>query len=483
MKSIIASFILALLGSSVAAQDCAWARQFNFPTNSTAGKVIPDYKGNYFLVKSYSSVSSQATNLLKIDGKGTTVWSITKDVEITDISLNGDGNLAIAGNFRGDKQLGNYTLSASGDGSFIASVSPAGAFNWAVTSPIPSMTQIHDVSTDNSNNILVLGTSANSSPGNMGPTFLLKLNSSNGTLINDLSFAGCRGYELGVDGAGNTIFLGSFYDSLTIGNNKLTVPQSDYSSQFICKLDKNNTITWLKYMGTPIYFGLEGLSVSSSGSFCLMQGARYDDFQVKKYDEKCNVVWTKLFGGGNYTSMTGSVWFSGNNIFVTGRKWDSGPTEVISGLVIKLDEAGNTLSSNIYPNIESNFISVNKDTLILLASLTQPANICQGTLNPAGGNTVVIKFANPPEVSTLSEREMYGFSVLPNPSGGLVEIKWEAVSPNAEVSVIDIFGRVVQHKKAASGHAHFDLSGIAKGVYWIKVTGEGKPLLKKMLVI
>ena len=60
--------------------------------------------------------------------------------------------------------------------------------------------------------------------------------------------------------------------------------------------------------------------------------------------------------------------------------------------------------------------------------------------------------------------------VSPNPTSGNVMV--EANATDGEVVVFDLFGRQIMSAALYDGRAELDLSGVAKGVYVARISGE-----------
>jgi photosystem II stability/assembly factor-like uncharacterized protein len=96
-----------------------------------------------------------------------------------------------------------------------------------------------------------------------------------------------------------------------------------------------------------------------------------------------------------------------------------------------------------------------------------------------GGSGILVKYDTPTGVKNENANEL-NCTVYPNPSQGIVKIKWASAEP-ALVEVTDVLGNVVSSSVMQSGVA-IDLSGQAKGVYFIQLTAKGKVITKKIVI-
>jgi hypothetical protein len=95
----------------------------------------------------------------------------------------------------------------------------------------------------------------------------------------------------------------------------------------------------------------------------------------------------------------------------------------------------------------------------------------KGKSNDADGVYVDdVWVGNDPSVG-INESPTFVAMVSPNPTSGNVMV--EANATNGEVVVFDLFGRQMLSATLLEGRAELDLSGIAKGVYVARISGDG----------
>lgn len=82
----------------------------------------------------------------------------------------------------------------------------------------------------------------------------------------------------------------------------------------------------------------------------------------------------------------------------------------------------------------------------------------------------------------INEASMMEWEVYPNPSSGMFNVLFEAASGNDHLDVYDYTGRLI-HTAAFTGMTQrIDLSAYAKGVYFIRLTGNGISETKKIVL-
>ncbi|KAA9340934.1 right-handed parallel beta-helix repeat-containing protein [Adhaeribacter soli] len=73
-------------------------------------------------------------------------------------------------------------------------------------------------------------------------------------------------------------------------------------------------------------------------------------------------------------------------------------------------------------------------------------------------------------------------SVYPNPSNGLFNLTLPATDKAFELVVTDLSGKVVKRQVVKGQTAQLELTGISKGVYMLKVSGEGSTAVRRLIV-
>ncbi|MDX5348726.1 MAG: T9SS type A sorting domain-containing protein [Hymenobacteraceae bacterium] len=90
-------------------------------------------------------------------------------------------------------------------------------------------------------------------------------------------------------------------------------------------------------------------------------------------------------------------------------------------------------------------------------------------------------------VERLVQNEERQIQVYPNPSSGIVNVSLKGFgSQKAELRIMNVIGNVV-YKEALSEYDDlftktFDLTGYAKGLYYIKIEAENFTDIKKVIV-
>jgi len=223
-----------------------WAKEFNCASQDSGKAVAVDAQDNIFLAGiaqgpidlgtgqlANPGAPFNATYLAKLTASGSTLWSkaftAVAGVGLNSLSLDRNGNIALAGYFNGSLDFGNGPLASNGQSGFVAKLSPTGAAVWskALVGSIyysfgSSSAAGVGVTFDGAGNVAVVGQfweQCNFGGGNLivpsvgtGDGFLAKYAAANGSYLSAIQFGGTGndwGTSVAVDGSGNAIVVGT----------------------------------------------------------------------------------------------------------------------------------------------------------------------------------------------------------------------------------------------------------------------------------
>ncbi|MGV3771875.1 MAG: SBBP repeat-containing protein [Verrucomicrobiales bacterium] len=200
--------------------------------------------------------------------------------------------------------------------------------------------EAHSVALDPNGNILVAGTSYNTSDAH---DFLILKYNSNGDLIWKVEYSNAPFREdflraMAVDGAGNIIVAG--YVDTTLTEKEFQMVKWSPSGQRL----------WVAHRSTPVY----KMTVDASGNIYVI-GSDGNGFVTTKYDGNGNEQWTKIYNPEPLTDISYNPLLiktdKFGNIWVCGTKWTffpqagAGVTEVV---LLRYGQDGSLLSSRLY---------------------------------------------------------------------------------------------------------------------------------------
>ena len=90
-----------------------------------------------------------------------------------------------------------------------------------------------------------------------------------------------------------------------------------------------------------------------------------------------------------------------------------------------------------------------------------------------------IELSNTVGIDEVSEN---GLSLYPNPASTMVTVNAEGVEGNVTVQVVDLNGRVMMQQQGNAQSFRFDVSTLAQGAYFVRLTGENVNAVRKLIV-
>lgn len=203
----------------------------------------------------------------------------------TDIAVDAAGNVYITGNYLGSPAFGSTTLSPMGLlDIFVAKLSSSGAFAWAVSAGGSSSDSSYSINLDGAGNIYIGGT-IEGRPS-FGSTTLMASNAD--VFVAKLSGAGAflwavkaggswddRSYSTATDSAGNTTITGYFYRRFTFGGTTLQANTTASCDVFVAKMDTQGTPAWATSAGGNMPSESNGVAVDSQGHAYVTGRYRY----------------------------------------------------------------------------------------------------------------------------------------------------------------------------------------------------------------
>ena len=83
---------------------------------------------------------------------------------------------------------------------------------------------------------------------------------------------------------------------------------------------------------------------------------------------------------------------------------------------------------------------------------------------------------------SIDEVETSALSLSPNPASQMVSISAEGVEGNVNVQIVDMNGRVMMEQQGNAQSFRFDVSSLAQGAYFVRMTGENINAVRKLVV-
>ena len=82
----------------------------------------------------------------------------------------------------------------------------------------------------------------------------------------------------------------------------------------------------------------------------------------------------------------------------------------------------------------------------------------------------------------IDEVESSMLSLYPNPASSTVAVSAEGIDGNVTVQIVDMNGRVMMQQNGNAQSFRFDVSSLAQGAYFVRMTGENVNAVRKLIV-
>jgi len=445
------------------------------------------------------------------------IWGVTTDSH---------GNIYICGGFNSPSlTIGATTLINKGDYDiFIAKYDSSGNVIWAKGFGSASLDNAFDIKCDRNDNLYFTGEFTFDSISFDGITlmnagwedvFIVKCDTMGNVIW--AKHAGSDHTDIGLSIAtannGDIYLSGQFIsDTLSFDNNvviKDTVLNYDYTSVFIVKFDSLGNSLWAKSFGGGL--GDAGYVATDDSGNVYISGAFWNntiniggivlanghssqgaDIYLAKFDLSGNVVWAKKasgaindatlsiasdgkgsiyisgFSNSNYLDFDGTILnnsggfdiflakydFAGNFIFAK----NIGGSRDESVSAVCTDNAG-----NLYLNGQFYSTSISLDNIIL-------------SNHPINSDVFIARLGNPAGIDESNNSS--GISLFPNPSTDNITL---IIPEKAIIEFLNIEGQKVKSMNANESITNIDISGFAKGMYFIKVKTDNGVTIKKFI--
>ncbi|HEY0092095.1 MAG TPA: T9SS type A sorting domain-containing protein [Flavobacterium sp.] len=465
-----------------------WAKHEGGAGHDHIQSITSDSSGNLFVLgRAFATITIGSFTfdgggvfIAKYDADGNVLWATnpTTAYEVTRIKLDSAGNIYFTGSYQqAGIQVGaialtnpNSNASFNNANNFIAKLDSSGAVIWAKqtqcigNSVFPNL--VWDFATDSDGNVFIGGslwsdsvqldniTLVNNSTTDSANVFMAKYDS-NGNVVwahqPGTSNTNNYLYAVSCDAIGNVAFSGSFSGTIMFGTTVINASSSG-NNMFVAKYNTAGNLLWAKSATGVLYSNIDASDFDDAGN--LYVGGSYfaDPGQ------------TLNFGNGAISNNTNGAYFFVTKYSVDGMaQWARGGGPSIIDHNLSLDcrnENEIHLGGffNNYTNETMNFGNV----------------VVQH--NPESYyNAFVAKLYH--EELGVQTHSSDGFSVAPNPTNGIINVKTISQS---RYSLVDNLGKIVAQGKLAEA-GEIDISGLPVGVYYLEVDNNGVKNVKKII--
>ena len=218
---------------------------------------------------------------------------------------------------------------------------------------------------------------------------------------------------------------------------------------------------------------------------------------ILKYDALGNVLWAKRAGGIDDDAGTGITTDSDKNIYITGNY--TSPTINFDSIVLTNDSAGyndifvakyDTSGKVLWAVRAGGYnddlcrggiaIDRNKNLYISGMYWNSPIIFGSDTLNNDGYYDAFIAKLGFDTITGIKEinNKAGNIAVYPNPTTGNITI--ESLQKST-IEIIDIQGQTILQQTAQQGKTDIDISGLAKGVYILRLCSNDKTAVARIV--
>lgn len=356
--------------------DPRWVQDFRGMGEQIINDVAVDSYGNVVIVGSFEQTGTftgpcevggpcEVTSnggkdlfIIKLDEDGKVLWGKlvgdadpTRDEEATDIIIDNNENIIVAGIFKGSIDFGGGVLTSASTTTydiFLAKFDPNGQHIWSTRFGDASNQFASDITFDSpssSGDIILTGYyqgTIDFGGGNLPSTadfntFVTRITAS-GVHSWSQSF-GASGNQLGLgaatDAGDNIIIVGRFDGTINFGGpDHIAAGTTDL---FIAKLTPSGSYTWSKSFGDSVELQeARAIAVNSqddvliTGRFAgtldfitgdnhqLVSTGSYDSFITKLSGTDGNAIWSRSFGGAGDQVGDGIALFGDDEVYITG---------------------------------------------------------------------------------------------------------------------------------------------------------------------
>lgn len=539
LRSLCLPALLWLAASfSVHAQSWQWATS---PSAGYGAGSVVDSAGNVYVTGRFSGTATFGATTLtslgftdvyvaKLTSTGTYEWAVRAGGSNADdgvgVAVGDSGNVYVTGGFSsGTATFGATTLTLLGSYDvFVAKLTPAGAWQWAVSAGGTNADFSSAVAVDSSGTVCITG-GFTSLTANFGATtltnggdydmFVAKLTT--GGSWQSATRAGGTGFDYGsgvaVDGSGNTVVAGYFSGATaTFGATTLTNAGTIAGSYdvFVAKLTAAGTWQWAVRAGGTDYDYPQRMAVDATGNVYITGGFASStvtlgpstltnanpgsaDVFVAKLNSSGTFQWATRAGGNAADDGIGVAVDSSGSVYVTGGfnsdsisfgattlananadsadvfvarltpagawQWAvrAGGLGVDYGVGIVVDRSGNAYVSGYFASRTATF---------------GPTTITNSAR--AGNYAIFISRVSPLPLAVADEAATPAFTLAPNPAHTAATLTG---APGSTAILLDGLGRVVRTVPLTNGAATLDMRGLVAGLYVVRCGGAARRLV------
>jgi hypothetical protein len=430
-------------------------------THSTP-KIIEANDGSFYFMAG-SKEHNLCTWIIKFSSSGVLLWQ-----HIYYLSASGSGSLGLSKAVAGDNGF-LFGGGACAEHNFVVKCSPDGNIEWQYDYSYPGTYGVMgccSIIPDGQEYITLSSYNANA---------LLPIKiSSTGTLIayTDYTYTGAQIVPqrmVKLNSTGGYAILGNYNGST---NNK---------TAFVAILGQPlNLFAFNELTVTYDQFTLNDITAINNGNNIIVNGSIYDgsDFTavIINLSSNGNITWERRASGNTSTTIK-NVEFSA--LTSVGNTTVHAGNGLYEGCVVAvIDSNGNGLCNSEEFNVSNVYrvLPLHSETMIVMTSAIQKSIVAYTYTNTASYNKHIY-CGNLSGIEDNGEPASIGTFLFPNPATTTISI--DGISTPSKAEVYDISGKLLLTKQLTN--SQLDISNLAKGLYFIKLSTEEGSVVRKFV--
>lgn len=302
-----------------------YAQQNQWARSDTVNKLAVDSAGNIYTAGNYK--------ISRYNTAGTILWQkqLGGNFIFVDLVADQPGDLFFTCYYSSFTMDADSFPCNGGTDIFFGKIDTTGSLIWYKIYGAPGNEVVSDIFIDKKQDIFICGSVGGGTVVEndtfLQPAYFAARYNSNG--ISTLIVRGAGDIydnprEIATDSSGNIFLFGALAeDTLDFGNGVSVSCLSEYSDNYIVKINNQGIAQWSKILGTTYKSGKSNLGVASNGSFYLIMQGYYEGFALLKYDTLGNNEWCNwmyaVYGTGHSLQLD-----KDENIWVAGYLSDGG---------------------------------------------------------------------------------------------------------------------------------------------------------------
>lgn len=497
---IILACLLLFAGSSFA-QQWLWSKVIpSYPSYDNAIISSAITGDHYFIYQTSYGVTPEASRIVHMDPNGNITGTLNFNFKVEKFVVDPAGNYISIGMFSGSFTYGGSTIYSHGlnDIFILKTTSTGGLIFLKGCGSTYDDYAVTGMTTDSASRIYLLNSLAHT------------IHYDNDSIVNDTSYRQFVVMILNADGSLNSSIIRSFninpygvgdhYSSgISIGKHGDIFVSDNYCYPNQC--DGEITQYSSLHDSVNFYFGGSIDDPVATVYFLTNPGSHYEwepvlnKFRIS--DRK--IIWSKSLGDEYGPYELSSTLLPGNILLTFGRGGRDGISESATlddttfnfnsmGMLLALMDTSSHFYSFIHDAVpHTHFTGASYDNsgnAYLISDWQTDTTYTMGTsITSHTGDHVISKLKYMEVTSGIASIETKNeIRIYPNPSNGNFNVKLNDRLKRATICVYDVLGNCIYSQNLTGASVNLDMSGNAKGIYFVQIKNGNEAFNKKIII-